>query len=1172
MSLFLKKDKIFLLLGILTLCFFSGQMISAGVDDNVSGWAWSENIGWISFNSTTGGGATDYGVDIDSSSGVFSGYAWSENIGWISFNEAELVGCPVDTCQAKLDGLTDEVSGWARALNYGDGWEGWIRLRDTSYGVSWNSGNQEMEGWAWSDGVVGWISFNCVNQGVCATSNYKVIASFAGVDDDPPTVSVICPATCTLPECSCGAYGPSGAWQAIDSKAEISCSDTGTGCDADTYRFRAYSSDPGTCSTDYGTYSLSSPYTVSSYNWFCGAAKDLNGNAGFSIPIEYKVDQTQPNSQIQSPSAGSWHADDFSLDTLDEDLQSGLDSSSCEYKVLSYDCYPPGPSCEYSTGWLERVCNTSAQNITVGPGGNCPFEGSQSCWAYVRSQDNVGNLHSPSEGNGSIKYYNLDWTEPLVGEISPLIATQGVNTTFTASLNDPIGRISGCWFYIGGQFEKAVDSILPVPCENGEDCTVSVDHQFLSTGDYGVRFSCRDAADNVAWGDSVTVSVIESHAPIITSLDYYSCHSSTPEQECTDQFSCCTEPTTQTDCDVKFNISAYDPDANPLTYTWDFDDGTPDSNDEDPSHHYTSANTYNVLVDVFNGTEHTQDTLVVAVNNPSISVGLTADPSFGTDTLENVDLRAIVSGSMYGTINYKFDCTNDASWELEVSNQSTDDYTAVDVCSYLTPASYTAKTFVQRGTGSAEDTVNINVVDSECTPGEQTDCTSVQGCSHTITCQENGTWPSCPSDECTIDDTQSCGVGGTQTCTDSCVWDVCTEEGECEPGPDCPDCLCSPDTCVGQDYYDYPDFGDCTASYTCDTGVETGQPCEPNIITDDPQCNVAPVCDSLGAIPDQGVAPLDVSLTGSAHDDDGTISQYGFIFGDGDSSTTSESSISHIYNDSGIYCAKLRVQDNDGTWSSIPGDCPDVCTKQINISENDPPVADVSCDASGCGAGSACNGSWIAYNRNCQFYFLNDSTDPNSTNPPDDNNDIIKSTWSIFYEGGTPWQDPYVICTDNSETPENEGMCDLLMPALPASQSYYVTLTVEDVNGATDSYSKNFYVRREIAADFQCSLSLEEGWQSCNGFVASEEELIYFQDISIQSEGSTGISSWSWIFEDGTPSISNLQNPSASFMNIDANSGAVALDAVDNMGRTDTEQYQLQITIPLPEWYEVVPF
>lgn len=1167
--IFFRNIKFFLLIFIIALSFFVFEKIQAGSADNVSGWAWSENIGWISFNSTNTDAAIDYGVSIDTSTGDFSGYAWSENIGWISFADYNGDGI-VDSddndssfpcypnCEAKLDG--DEVSGWARALSYGDGWEGWIRLRDTSYGVSWNSGNQEMEGWAWSDGIIGWISFNCNNPELPTprcSYDYKVIASFAGVDSDPPTVSVVAdPSSVTT------------TWQNTNATATVSCSDTGSGCDTGTYILKTYS-ESGSCSTNYEDYILSSPYTVSSHVWVCAAAKDLNGNAGFSTTRkEFKVDKVSPYTSVTDPAAGSWRKDDFTATINDSDAGGSGLTTTCKFLIVGLNPDPEGDDC--SSGILERDCDLVNVDVYVGSGNCsstniCTFQGENQCKVSTKSFDNAGNNSGWKSRN-----FSIDWTEPLVGEISPLTAVQGVEQTFTASLSDPVGKIAGCWFYVDGT-PTSTPSILPVPCENGEDCTISVGHQFLFTNDYSVQFSCRDAVSNVTWGNSVTVSVSGSHSPIITSLDYYSCHSSTPEQECTNQFACCTTSTTQIDCDVKFNISAHDPDENPLTYTWDFDDGTPDSNDEDPSHHYTSANTYNVLVDVFNGTEHAQKTLVVTVNNPSISVGLTADPSFGTDPLENVDLRAIVSGSMFGTINYKFDCTNDASWEVEVDNQSTGDYTAVDVCSYSTPASYTAKTFIQRGTGSAEDTVNINVVASECTPGNQTDCTSSQGCSHTITCQGDSTWPSCPVDECTINDTQSCGNGGTQTCTDSCVWDVCTGEGECSPAPDSPECLCPIDVCVGSDYYDYPNFGDCTSSYSCDTGTGSGEPCEPAIITNDPQCNEAPVCDSLSAEPEQGVAPLDVLFTGSAHDNDGTISQYGFIFGDGGSSTTSDSSIGYVYNDPGTYCAKLRVQDNDGTWSSIPGDCPSACTKQINIGENDPPVADVSCDASGCGAGSACNGSWIAYNRNCQFYFLNQSTDPNSTNS-DNNNDIIKSTWSIFYQGGTPWQDPYVVCNDNPETEENEAICNLLMPALPASQNYYITLTVEDVNGATDSYSKNFYVRREVAADFECSLDPEEGWQSCNGFVASEEEMIYFQDISIPSEGSTGISSWSWTFEDGTPSTDDIPSPSASFMNIDANSGTAILDAIDNVGRTDTEQYQLQITIPLPEWYEVVPF
>ncbi len=62
---------------------------------NLSGWAWSDAVGWISFcgNASSGSGATggcpaspSYQVKVDPVSGDFSGWAWNDAIGWISFN------------------------------------------------------------------------------------------------------------------------------------------------------------------------------------------------------------------------------------------------------------------------------------------------------------------------------------------------------------------------------------------------------------------------------------------------------------------------------------------------------------------------------------------------------------------------------------------------------------------------------------------------------------------------------------------------------------------------------------------------------------------------------------------------------------------------------------------------------------------------------------------------------------------------------------------------------------------------------------------------------------------------------------------------------------------------------------------------------------------------------
>ena len=63
--------------------------VSSDADGNLSGWAWSENYGWICFNCLTDNSCLlsgDYKVTVDQDTGEFDGYAYSEKIGWISFN------------------------------------------------------------------------------------------------------------------------------------------------------------------------------------------------------------------------------------------------------------------------------------------------------------------------------------------------------------------------------------------------------------------------------------------------------------------------------------------------------------------------------------------------------------------------------------------------------------------------------------------------------------------------------------------------------------------------------------------------------------------------------------------------------------------------------------------------------------------------------------------------------------------------------------------------------------------------------------------------------------------------------------------------------------------------------------------------------------------------------
>ena len=73
-------------------CSSVSYKVSSDANGNLSGWAWSESFGWLSFSSSTDGSTVDYGVTVATTTtanyqaGEFDGYAWSENIGWISFN------------------------------------------------------------------------------------------------------------------------------------------------------------------------------------------------------------------------------------------------------------------------------------------------------------------------------------------------------------------------------------------------------------------------------------------------------------------------------------------------------------------------------------------------------------------------------------------------------------------------------------------------------------------------------------------------------------------------------------------------------------------------------------------------------------------------------------------------------------------------------------------------------------------------------------------------------------------------------------------------------------------------------------------------------------------------------------------------------------------------------
>src|SRR3989344_67489 len=217
-------------------------------------------VGWISFNSTDcdtdsnnyvdagacGGidNATtpvvNYGVRIDETNravggvGVMSGYAWSSNISWISFNSGETASCG---SRAEINWADGTVTGWAKALaaNGSGNWDGCISLSGDWDGdatieftdgpdspdvsgtgddpVRLNLVTKKFDGYAWGGNeVVGWVGWNPAGGGVKFTqlltecsdtidNDVNGFTDFTGNDPGCASASDTTESN-TLPQCS----------------------------------------------------------------------------------------------------------------------------------------------------------------------------------------------------------------------------------------------------------------------------------------------------------------------------------------------------------------------------------------------------------------------------------------------------------------------------------------------------------------------------------------------------------------------------------------------------------------------------------------------------------------------------------------------------------------------------------------------------------------------------------------------------------------------------------------------------------------------------------------------------------------------------------------------------------------------------------------------------------
>lgn len=197
--------------------FISPRETLSQTSTPITGYAWSDTIGWVSFNCSDLGtcATSNYGLSI-AADGSISGYAWSENIGWISANSADLSGCPTAPCTARMDELS--LKGWMKVLSANDaqngGWDGFISLSGASpsYGPTLSGGI--LSGYAWGDMNVGWLSFNagtgyipvqtswlpvCANQYTCTDATHRQNACQGSVVESCSGALVCLSGACTTP-------------------------------------------------------------------------------------------------------------------------------------------------------------------------------------------------------------------------------------------------------------------------------------------------------------------------------------------------------------------------------------------------------------------------------------------------------------------------------------------------------------------------------------------------------------------------------------------------------------------------------------------------------------------------------------------------------------------------------------------------------------------------------------------------------------------------------------------------------------------------------------------------------------------------------------------------------------------------------------------------------------
>jgi hypothetical protein len=208
---------------------------------------------------------------------------------------------------------------------------------------------------------------------------------------------------------------------------------------------------------------------------------------------------------------------------------------------------------------------------------------------------------------------------------------------------------------------------------------------------------------------------------------------------------------------------------------------------------------------------------------------------------------------------------------------------------------------------------------------------------------------------------------------------------------------------------------------------------------------------------------------------------------------------------------------------------------------NTNPVAKISCSTANC----------AGFNSE-PFFLINNSFDSDSTNAPDNDNQIASSKWFI--------DNNYVYSCNYAKG------CNLTPNNYVGAGSHTAKLYVEDTLGGTSVTTQNFRIKKDIVVDFMCSAD-KVVWENCENFKITERETFFLKDVSVLSDGASAVSYRGWkkdrIPFDGDKIIPALVATQGNMI--------IRLETTDNAGRTGVKTHTVFGKIFKLRWKESSP-